>query len=112
MKRRTKKIRSGLKQSMVILILNYLKKHLITGQILYTSQKRNISIPKNCIFRISAPLVDGFLNSKVFNNTSSVITDSKKAQGKICPSFKQGGQCLDCRACWNFKETNINYLIH
>ena len=75
-------------------------------------QKRNISIPKNCIFRISAPLVDGFLNSKVFNNTSSVITDSKKAIGKICPSSKQGGQCLDCRACWNFKETNINYLIH
>ena len=75
-------------------------------------QKRNISIPKNCLFRISAPLVDGFLNSKVFNNTSSVITDSKKAQGKICPSSNQGGQCLDCRACWKFKETNINYLIH
>ena len=81
--------------------------------ILKELKEQNISIPKNCIFRVSAPLIDGHLNSKVFRNTSSVITSDKNASGKnICPSLNQGGMCLDCRNCWNTKIKNINYLYH
>ena len=81
--------------------------------ILKELKEQNISIPKNCIFRVSAPLIDGHLNSKVFRNTSSVITSDKNASGKnICPSLSQGGMCLDCRNCWNTKIKNINYLYH
>lgn len=81
-------------------------------KILKQLKDKKINIPSNCIFRVSAPMVDSHLNSKVFKNTSSVISESSKAIGKICPSQTQGGQCLDCRACWNSKNTNINYLIH
>ena len=83
-------------------------------KILKELKQQNISVPKNCVFRISAPLVNGFLNSKVFKNTSAVITHENKArkQDKNCPSLNQGGQCLDCRNCWNTKVKNINYLIH
>jgi len=82
-------------------------------RILKELKELNILIPKNCVFRVSAPLIDGHLNSKVFKNTSSVITSAKKAHGKnICPSLNQGGKCLDCRACWNGKIKNINYLLH
>tara|TARA_R100001082_G_scaffold23645_2_gene11533 strand:+ start:98 stop:790 length:693 start_codon:yes stop_codon:yes gene_type:complete len=82
-------------------------------KILKELKEQNISIPKNCIFRVSAPLINGHLNSKVFRNTSSVITSEKNASGKnICPSLNQGGMCLDCRNCWNTRIKNINYLYH
>ena len=82
-------------------------------RILKELKELDIFIPKNCVFRVSAPMIDGHLNSKVFKNTSSVITSAKKAHGKnICPSLNQGGKCLDCRACWNGKIKNINYLLH
>ena len=81
--------------------------------ILKELKDKNIDVPKNCIFRVSAPLIDGHLNSKVFKNVSSVISDRKFAKGiNICPSLKQGGKCLDCRNCWNTKIKNINYLLH
>ena len=82
-------------------------------KILKELKEQNISIPKNCVFRVSAPLINGHLNSKVFRNTSSVITSEKNASGKnICPSLNQGGMCLDCRNCWNTRIKNINYLYH
>ena len=81
--------------------------------ILKQLKDNKIYIPKNCIFRVSAPLIDAQLNSKVFSYTSSVITNKKLAKNsKICPSIKQGGQCLDCRGCWSDKVNNIAYLIH
>ena len=83
-------------------------------KILKDLKEQNISIPKNCVFRVSAPLIDGFLNSKVFKNTSAVISNKDKARNKDknCPSLSQGGQCLDCRNCWDNRIKNINYLIH
>ena len=83
-------------------------------KILKELKEQNISIPKNCVFRVSAPLIDGFLNSKIFKNTSAVITNESKARktDKNCPSLDQGGQCLDCRNCWDNRIKNINYLIH
>ena len=83
-------------------------------KILKDLKEQNIIIPKNCVFRVSAPLIDGFLNSKVFKNTSAVISNKDKARNKDknCPSLNQGGQCLDCRNCWDNRIKNINYLIH
>ena len=62
--------------------------------------------PKNLTIRISSPMVDqGPIKS--WPNTSTVVT--KKA---TCPAPHQGGQCLDCRKCWNPKIKNISYGEH
>ena len=62
--------------------------------------------PKNLTIRISSPMVDqGPIKS--WPNTSTVVT--KKA---TCPAPQQGGQCLDCRKCWNPKIKNISYGEH
>ena len=62
--------------------------------------------PENLTIRLSSPMVDqGPISS--WPNTSTVVT--KKA---TCPAPKQGGQCLDCRRCWNPKIKNISYGQH
>ena len=62
--------------------------------------------PDNLTIRLSSPMVDqGPVTS--WPNTSTVVT--KKA---TCPAPKQGGQCLDCRRCWNPKIKNISYGQH
>jgi len=43
--------------------------------------------------------------------TSTVHTTSKVI-GYECPAYKQGGACLDCRACWNSNIKNVSYKQH
>jgi len=72
------------------------------------------ALPKNLIVRLSAMYVDkqvtipaslqGVANVTVSNvHTSTPI-------GHECNSPKQGGKCLDCRACWGTKP--VSYKIH
>jgi hypothetical protein len=72
------------------------------------------ALPKNLIVRLSAMYVDkqvtipaslqGVANVTVSNvHTSTPI-------GHECNSPKQGGKCLDCRACWGSKP--VSYKIH
>lgn len=76
-------------------------------------KKNNIDIPSNCVFRLSAPLVNGKLNTNIFNTTSSVI-DNEVFFGDSwrCLALKQGGQCLDCRACWSKDVKDVAYTRH
>jgi len=71
-------------------------------------------LPKNLIVRLSAMYVDkqvtipaslqGIANVAVSNvHTSTPI-------GHECNSPKQGGKCLDCRACWSTKP--VSYKVH
>ena len=62
--------------------------------------------PDNLTIRLSSPMVNqGPIKS--WPNTSTVVT--KRA---TCPAPQQGGQCLDCRRCWNPKIKNISYGQH
>ena len=63
-------------------------------------------VPDNLVIRLSAIKVDGNA-PKSWNLTSTVST--KKY---TCMANKQGGKCLDCRACWNKKIKNIIYPLH
>jgi hypothetical protein len=65
--------------------------------------------PANLTVRVSATMVDG--PAPDFPNTSTVHTD-KPAQGYQCPAPNQGGECRDCRACWNSKIRNVSYKQH
>ena len=62
--------------------------------------------PKNLVVRLSSSMINQG-RVKSWPNTSTVVT--KKAS---CPAPKQGGQCLDCRKCWDPKIKNISYGKH
>ena len=76
-------------------------------------KKNEVDIPENCVFRLSAPMVNGKLNTNIFSNTSSVV-DTEKFFGNSwrCPALNQGGSCLECRACWNSDVKDVAYTKH
>ena len=74
------------------------------AQILKQVNKKDV--PDNLVIRLSAIKVDGNA-PKSWDLTSTVST--KKYS---CMANKQGGKCLDCRACWNKKIKNIIYPLH
>jgi len=53
--------------------------------------------PSNLTIRFSMPMVDQPAAGN-WRNTSTVVTDEKKA---TCPAPKQDNKCGDCRACWD-----------
>ena len=74
------------------------------AQILKQVNKKDV--PDNLVIRLSAIKVDGNA-PKSWDLTSTVST--KKYS---CMANKQGGKCLDCRACWDKKIKNIIYPLH
>ena len=62
--------------------------------------------PDNLTIRLSSPMVNQE-PIKSWPNTSTVVTTKA-----TCPAPEQGGQCLDCRKCWNPKIKNISYGKH
>ena len=68
-------------------------------------------IPANLVIRLSATMVNG-VPSKIHNHSSTVHTAGVKPIGEACNAQHQGGQCLDCRACWNPAIKNISYEAH
>ena len=76
-------------------------------------KKNEVDIPENCVFRLSAPMVNGKLNTNIFSNTSSVV-DTEKFFGNSwrCPALDQGGSCLECRACWDKDVKDVAYTKH
>ena len=70
--------------------------------------------PDNLVIRFSAPMVNQRAHAS-WPNSSSVITKDQPwfgATSIVCPSSKQGNQCLDCRQCWNPDIKNISYIAH
>ena len=75
---------------------------------------KHSALPDNLIVRLSAMYVDkqvtipaslqGVANVAVSN------VHTVTAIGHECNSPKQGGKCLDCRACWGTKP--VSYKIH
>jgi hypothetical protein len=71
-------------------------------------------LPANLIVRLSAMYVDkavtipASLQNQANVTVSNVHTSTPI--GHECNSPKQGGKCLDCRACWGTKP--VSYKIH
>ncbi len=49
-----------------------------------------------------APQVDGL-------HAGSAVGNAAAFQ---CPAYSQGGECGDCRTCWNRKDTPVSYPLH
>jgi hypothetical protein len=71
-------------------------------------------LPKNLIVRLSAMYVDkavtipASLQNQANVTVSNVHTSTPI--GHECNSPKQGGKCLDCRACWGTEP--VSYKVH
>jgi hypothetical protein len=72
------------------------------------------ALPKNLIVRLSAMYVDkkvtipASLQGQANVTVSNVHTSTPI--GYECNSPKQGGKCLDCRACWSTEP--VSYKMH
>lgn len=62
--------------------------------------------PANLAVRVSAGMI---------GETAGVATLSSTVNagvGYACPAYRQGGECRDCRACWNSGVKNVDYPLH
>jgi len=64
-------------------------------------------IPSNIVIRLSGTMVNG--KAPIFRNTSTVVTDAALA---TCRAFETGGQCGECRKCYDPTVSNVAYLKH
>ena len=65
------------------------------------------TVPKNLIIRMSSHMVDQ-APVKFWPWTSTVTS----GQDSTCPAPSQGGQCKDCRSCWDRSTANVCYGKH
>ena len=77
-------------------------------------------IPGNMCVRVSAPDVNGFLDSKVYGPVSAV-TDDLEVFNRVSVSFPCHAtaptpdnlhKCGTCRACWNNDIKSVTYFKH
>jgi len=65
-------------------------------------------VPENLIIRLSRSKVDGPAGN-AWTHDSGVTT---KEGERTCPAPDQGGECRDCRACWNKDIKSVIYGKH
>ena len=70
------------------------------------------AIPDNLTIRLSALMFDGKPPVAIAKRLGLVTSGASTGDDFSCPSSKQGGKCLDCRACWNKSVSNVNYKQH
>ena len=83
---------------------------LATREYKIISKIKYEDIPKNLVLRVSGIKIDG--RPPKFWKWTSTVHKNKKPIGHECPAYKQGGECKDCRACWNHKVKQVSYKEH
>ena len=71
-------------------------------------QRMHGAFPRNLVVRLSATMV-GQSATPLAGVLSSTVG---AGEGHACPAYKQGGQCGDCRACWNPSVASVDYPLH
>ena len=69
------------------------------------------ALPENLIIRASSTMI-GDAPISGHANTSTVHRKGSEPAGHICPASHQGGNCGECRACWNKSVPNVSYPLH
>tara|TARA_R110000803_G_scaffold94110_9_gene161626 strand:- start:3942 stop:4571 length:630 start_codon:yes stop_codon:yes gene_type:complete len=70
------------------------------------------SVPANLTIRLSALMFDGKPPVGIAKRLGLVTSGASSGNDFTCPSSKQGGKCMDCRACWDKSVSNVNYKQH
>ena len=66
----------------------------------------NVAVrPSALNFGDDAPVVAGL-------HAGSTAAMHDKLRAAQCPAPQQGGNCADCRVCWDAKETPVSYCKH
>jgi hypothetical protein len=73
--------------------------------------KKHGSFPENLTVRLSAYMIEGEPPVSLAKSLGLPTSGVSKV-GFSCPSSKQQGKCLACRACWNKQVENVNYKLH
>ena len=81
-------------------------------KILKDSLALGLEIPENLNIRISAFFIGSALNPNELKRLGCTGSSVAYNKGFACPASKQQNQCLDCRACWNKKIDNVDYILH
>ena len=77
-----------------------------------TDAVKRTEIPDNLTVRLSTLKID-FPPPTALAKRLGVVTSGVATENSFtCPSSKQGGKCLDCRACWDRGVENVNYKLH
>lgn len=71
-------------------------------------RKANGTLPRNLVVRVSAAMV-GQNPPSIEGTLSSTVG---YYDGIQCPAYSQGGQCGECRMCWNPHIHSVNYPLH
>jgi hypothetical protein len=78
--------------------------------------KHQQEFPENLIIRISAVYVDKPSKlPKSLEGHKNILTSTVhtvKTIGQECIAKDQGGECKDCRSCWNTEVKNVSYKAH
>jgi len=64
----------------------------------------------NVVVRYSSDSINGATVEA--KNSSTIVPNAGAGIGHECPAYKQGGKCLDCRACWAKDVPVISYPYH
>lgn len=73
--------------------------------------KQHGAFPDNLTVRLSAYMIEGEPPVSLAESLG-LPTSGVSKTGFSCPSSKQQGKCLSCRACWNKEIENVNYKLH
>lgn len=74
-------------------------------------RKQGGHVPSNLTIRVSSTMI-GDAPIRGHENTSTVHRKGDAPEGHICPAPKQGGNCGDCRACWDKSVKTVSYCLH
>lgn len=66
----------------------------------------------NVMVRYSSDAVDGTFTPNLHGSTILPSATSAPAGVTVCQAPKQGGKCLDCRACYDKSINVIGYVAH
>jgi hypothetical protein len=69
-------------------------------------------IPPNLTIRMSAHMIDGKPPEIEGFPSSTVSTGDPSPGSHVCPAYKQGGFCGNCRACWDPTVEVVDYPLH
>lgn len=69
-------------------------------------------IPDNLTIRLSAFMFNGHPPLGIAKRLGLTTSGASTGNDFSCPSSKQGGKCLDCRACWDKSIDNVDYKKH
>jgi len=77
-----------------------------------TKAVKRTKLPDNLTVRLSTLKIDFPPPTALAKRLGVVTSGVAKKNSFDCPSSKQGGKCLDCRACWDLGVENVNYKLH